>query len=90
MVTLFILNIKSLWAGNTKILGEVVNTNATTIFNWQDNAEVERFVRNYMEEKMWKSDITFNKLCTHIKTRLPYTARTFSDVKKWLESTCKV
>ncbi len=88
MVTLFILNIKNLWNGNAKSLNE--SANATAVFRWQDNAEVESFVTRYMQEKMWNSDITFNRLCTHIKTRLPYTARTCADVKNWLEATYKV
>lgn len=90
MVTLFILNIKSLWSGNVKSLSESVNRNADAIFIWQDSDEVERFVARYMEEKMWNSDITFNRLCTHIRTRLPYTARTCADVKNWLEVTYKL
>lgn len=55
------------------------------VFNWKEGYEVLYFINRYMDYKGWNSEITFQKIESTIKTRLPFNAKTHFDVMRWLD-----
>jgi len=68
---------------------EVNGFSKDRIFNWRDSVEVTQFVARYMQYRGWFSTITSDKVHTFIKTRMPFSARTYYDVMVWLDTNFK-
>ncbi|WP_116788790.1 hypothetical protein [Flavobacterium psychrotrophum] len=77
------------WAAPEIMSREIEGFPKDRIFNWREGYEVLHFINRYMEYKGWASQITFQKLESLLKTRLPFTARTHYDVMIWLDTNFK-
>lgn len=59
----------------------------SVLFNWKEGYEVLHFINRYMEYRGWQSDVTFQRIETLIKTRMPFAAKSHYDVMVWLDAT---
>ena len=51
--------------------------------------EVLHFINRYMHYRGWGSPSTFQDIESALKTRLPFSIRSHSDVKNWLDTNFK-
>lgn len=80
----------SAWWTTTETRSKSINGFPDNVlFNWKEGYEVLYFINRYMEYRGWNSELTFQKIESTIKTRLPFTAKTHNDVMVWLDSNFK-
>jgi hypothetical protein len=62
---------------------------ADRLLNVNEGFEMLYFINRYMEHKNWFATLTFQKIESCIKTRLPFKVRTHKAVQEWLDANFK-
>jgi len=79
----------SVWNIQEAIAVAVEGFPDTVPFKWNQGYELLHFINRYMAYKGWQAPQTFQAIESAIKTRLPFTAKSHNDVKKWLDANFK-
>jgi hypothetical protein len=77
------------WTTNEEISMQITGFPAHAVLNVNEGYEVLHFVSRYMAYKGWFSEITFKKIESVLKTRIPFGITTHKDIKEWLDANFK-
>ncbi|MXN90656.1 hypothetical protein GR160_05410 [Flavobacterium sp. Sd200] len=87
--TTALLRHSSIWNIPESETKEINGFPENVIFKWNQGYEILHFINRYMEHRGWHAPVTFQKIESAIKTRLPFSAKTHHDVKLWLDANVK-